>query len=387
MTDKRDYYEVLGVEKNADTAAIKKAYRGLAMKYHPDRNKDDPNAEAKFKEATEAYEVLSDENKRERYNRFGHQGVGATATGQGQWNPNDFASAFGDIFGDGLGSVFEQFFGGGGARGGGRGQRGRRGSSLRIEIELDFADPMEQQTRTVRFRRQESCRTCSGSGAKPGTSPKTCQTCGGHGQVQMNQGFFSIRTGCPNCGGRGTVVETPCPTCKGVGREAVDREVEIRIPAGIEDGMTLRVAGEGDQGEEGGPAGDLMAEISVKPHPIFKRREADVWMALPIGFAQAALGDEVEVPTPRGKTARLKIPAGTQPHTTLRLRGEGFPEIRSSGRGDLLVEVNIEVPRRLSKEQEQLLRKFAETEDTNPTGERRKFMDIVKGIFSRGSGG
>lgn len=383
MAEKRDYYEVLGVEKNADEAAIKKAYRGLAMKFHPDRNPGDASAEAKFKEAAEAYEVLSDADKRAKYDQFGHAGVGGAAGGAGFRNAEDIFSAFGDIFGGQGGSIFEQFFGGGG--GGGR-TRARQGASLRIRIDLDFNDALDVSHKTVSFRRHEHCSTCNGTGAKPGTKPKNCATCGGHGQVQMNQGFFSVRTTCPHCGGRGTVIETPCGTCKGTGKEKVEREVDIKIPAGIDDGVTLRVSGEGDEGEEGGPAGDLLAEIHVKPHPIFKRREADVWMALPIGFSQAALGDQIDIPTPRGN-ARLKIPAGTQPHTTLRLRNEGFPVLGGSGRGDMLVEVVVEVPRKLTKDQETLLRKFAETEELNPSGERKNFWDRVKGIFSRSNGG
>lgn len=383
MAEKRDYYEVLGVERNADEAAVKKAYRGLAMKFHPDRNPGDAEAESKFKEAAEAYEVLSDADKRAKYDQYGHAAVGGAA-GAGFRSAEDIFSAFGDIFGGQGGSIFEQFFGGQGG-GGGR-QRGRAGASLRIAIELDFLEPLDVVVKTVRFKRHEHCTTCDGSGAKPGTKPKNCATCGGVGQVQMNQGFFQIRTVCPHCNGRGTVIETPCETCRGTGKERVEREVEIKIPAGIDDGVTLRVSGEGDEGEDGGPAGDLLAEIHVKPHPIFKRRDADVIMALPIGFPQAALGDKIEIPTPRG-TADLRIPAGTQPHTLLRMRNEGYPHLRGGGKGDLLVEVVVEVPRKLSKEQEKLLKDFAVTEEKNPSGDRKNFWDRVKGVFSRGNGG
>ena len=374
-SEKRDYYEVLGVEKNADADAIKKAYRSLAMKHHPDRNQGNPEAEAKFKEAAEAYEVLSDAEKRKAYDQFGHAGArGAGA--QGFHSAEDVFSAFGDIFGQQGGTIFEQFFGGGG-RGG---PRVSRGASLRIAIELDFNDPLETITRTVEFKRHEHCPECEGSGAKKGTKPVKCATCGGIGQVAISQGFFSVRTTCPACHGQGTMVKDPCKNCSGSGAVKVSREVEIRIPAGVEDGMTLRVAGEGEPGEHGGPSGDLLAEVHIKPHPLFKRREADVLLQLPVGFAQAALGDKVEVPTPRGK-AVLKIPAGSQPYSTLRLRGEGFPSLRDRGKGDMLVEVVVEVPRDLTSEQKELLKKFGETEKKNPSPENKRFWDRVKGIF------
>ncbi|MCA8940237.1 MAG: molecular chaperone DnaJ, partial [Planctomycetes bacterium] len=343
-------------------------------KYHPDRNPDDKEAESKFKEAAEAYEVLSDNEKRQRYDQFGHQGVGGAAGG-GFHSAEDIFSAFGDIFGNGGGSIFESFFGGGG---GGR-QRARRGASLRISITLDFADPLEAVTKTVTFKRHDKCDACDGSGAKKGSSPETCNTCGGHGQVSMNQGFFSVRTTCPTCHGKGTTIKDPCEKCHGSGLKDVERELEIQIPAGVEDGMTLRVQGEGEAGEAG--PGDLLVDINVRPHHTFKRREADVYMRLPVGFAQAALGAKMEIPTPRGE-ATLKIPAGTQPNSLLRLRGEGFPEVNGRGKGDLMIEVAIEVPKKLSEEQKELLRKFGEIEEENPSGERKNFWDKVKGIFS-----
>ncbi len=369
----RDYYDVLGVGRDADGGSIKKAYQRLAMKYHPDRNPGDAQAEQNFKEAAEAYEVLSDEQKRQVYDRYGKDGLRGQASGF-QSN-EDIFSAFGDIFGSG--SIFEQFFGGSGGRGGGG---ARRGASLRVRLELGFTDPLEAATRTIAFKRYENCDSCKGTGAKAGTSAQTCSTCGGVGQVSMNQGFFAVRTTCPQCQGKGKVVLDPCKTCGGEGRERKEREVEIRVPAGVDDGMTLRVAGEGDYGEGG--SGDLLVQIQVKPHSLFKRRDADVLVQLPIGFSQAALGDKVEVPTPRGK-AMLKIPGGTQPYTLLRLRGEGFPYIDGgSGKGDMLVEVAIEVPSKLSSEQKELLQQFAETESKNLTGERKNFWDRVRGIFA-----
>lgn len=375
MADKRDYYEVLGVEKSADDAAIKKAYRSLAMKYHPDRNPDDAEAEKKFKEAAEAYEVLSNKEKRAAYDQFGHQGVGGQAGGF--HSAEDIFAAFGDIFG-GAGGFFDELFGGG-RRGGGR--RGRQGASLRVRIDLDFTDPLEQVTRTVQFKRHETCDTCGGSGAKKGSKPVTCETCGGVGQVAMNQGFFQVRTTCPTCHGKGTVIKDPCEACHGTGRTKVAREVEIKIPAGIDDGMTLRVSGEGEAGENGGPPGDLLAEIHVKRHPIFQRREQDVVMVLPVSFAQAALGDKVEVPTPRGD-ATLKIPAGTQPHTVMRLRGEGFPYLQGSGKGDMLVDIQVEVPRKLSKKRKELMEQLREMEKEEPSEEHTSFWDRVKSVFN-----
>jgi len=373
MADKRDYYEVLGVDKSADGAAIKKAYRSLAMKYHPDRNPDDAEAEAKFKEAAEAYEVLSNQEKRQRYDQFGHQGVGGQ-TG-GFHSADDIFSAFGDIFGGAFGDIF----GGGGRGRGGRG--GRQGASLRVTINLDFTDPLEQVTRTVEFKRHETCETCNGSGAKKGSKPVTCSTCGGHGQVAMNQGFFQVRTTCPTCQGKGTQIKDPCESCNGTGRTKVAREVEIKIPAGIDDGMTLRVSGEGEAGENGGPPGDLLAEIRTRSHSIFQRRDADVVMSLPVSFTQAALGDKIEVPTPRGR-ATLKIPAGTQPHTVMRLRGEGFPHLQAHGKGDMLVDIVVEVPRKLSGERKELMEKLKKLEEDEPSEESKNFWDRVKKIFS-----
>jgi molecular chaperone DnaJ len=371
---KRDYYEVLGVEKNAGAAEIKKAYHKLALKHHPDRNPGDAEAEAKFKEAAEAYAVLSDDGKRQQYDQFGHVGNGFPG-GAGFNNVEDIFSAFSEIFGGS--SVFGDFFGGTRTR-----TRGRRGASLRCRIDLEFGDPIEPIEKTISLRRAETCDTCSGSGAKPGTKPDTCRQCNGAGVVMTSAGFFSMRSTCPLCGGRGEVITDPCGTCSGSGRVGKEREITIKIPAGIEDGMTMRVGGEGESGEGGGPPGDLLCEVHVRPHPLFKRANADVYLVLPVGFAQASLGSKLDVPTLRGK-AELKIAKGTQPGTVMRMKGEGFPRIEGYGRGDQLVEIAVEVPSKLTKEQEKLLREFAETEEQNITPERKSFLDKVKKLISK----
>ncbi|MCC6463960.1 MAG: molecular chaperone DnaJ [Planctomycetes bacterium] len=373
---KRDYYEILGVAKNATADELKKSYHKLALKYHPDRNPGDKEAEAKFKEAAEAYGVLSDDEKRRQYDQFGHSGPGGFPGGAGFNNVEDIFSAFSDIFG---GSVFGDFFGGG-RRGGGRG--GRRGASLRCGISLDFAEVVEATEKTISLRRNESCDACSGSGAQKGSSPRTCPSCNGAGVVMTSAGFFSMRSTCGRCGGRGEVITDPCPKCGGSGRVAREREITIKIPAGIEDGMTLRVGGEGEAGESGAPAGDLLCEITVRPHPLFKRAGADVYLEMPIGFAQAALGATIEVPTLRGR-AELKIPRGTQSGQVLRMRNEGFPRLDGPGRGDQLVEIRIDVPTKLTKDQERLLREFAETDEQNISPERRSFLDKVKKFLSK----
>ena len=373
---KRDYYEVLGVAKNSSPEEIKKAYHKLALKHHPDRNAGDKAAEEKFKEAAEAYAVLSDTDKRKAYDQFGLEGPQGFAGGQGFTNVEDIFSAFSDIFG---GGGFGDFFGGG--RGGPR-ARGRRGASLRCNITLEFSEVVEPVEKVINLRRNEACETCNGSGAKPGTKPATCQQCGGQGVVMTSAGFFSMRSTCPRCHGRGEIIIDPCPKCYGTGRKAKEREITIKIPAGIEDGMTLRVSGEGEAGENGALAGDLLCDISIRPHPLFKRAGADVYLVLPVGFAQAALGATVEVPTLRGR-AELKFARGTQSGQVLRMRGEGFPKLEGYGKGDQLVEVVIEVPQKLTKEQERLLREYAVTEEQNISPERRSFLDKVKKLFSK----
>ncbi|MCC6574880.1 MAG: molecular chaperone DnaJ [Planctomycetes bacterium] len=376
---KRDYYEILGVEKNAAPDDIKKSYHKLALKYHPDRNPGNAEAEGKFKEAAEAYGVLSDANKRRQYDQYGHAGE-QFAGGQQFTNVEDIFSAFGDIFG---GSVFGDLFGGGGGRNGSRTRRrARKGASLRCVVELDFADPVASKEKTIELRRAERCETCSGSGAKPGTSSSTCPTCQGQGAVMASAGFFSMRSACPQCGGSGEIITDPCATCRGSGRIGKTREITIKIPPGVEDGLTLRVQGEGEAGEPGAEPGDLLCEIRIRPHPLFKRAGADVFVEVPISFAQAALGDNIEVPTLRGR-AELKIPRGTQSHAVLRMRGEGFPKLDGYGQGDQLVEMIVEVPRKLNKDQEKILRQFAETENQNITPRRETFLDMMKKLLKK----
>lgn len=375
---KRDYYEVLGVAKNSSVDEIKKAYHKLALKYHPDRNPGDKEAEEKFKEAAEAYGVLQDAEKRRAYDQFGHSGPGFQG-GPGFNNVEDIFSAFSDIFG---GSIFGDMFGGGGGGRAGTRTRGRRGASLRCSITLEFTDVVDTVEKVISLRRNESCETCGGSGAKHGTSPATCQQCAGQGVVMTSAGFFSMRSTCPRCQGRGEVITDACPKCHGNGRVAKEREITIKIPAGIEDGMTLRVGGEGEAGENGAPPGDLLCDVHIKPHPLFKRAGADVYLVVPVGFAQAALGATIEVPTLKGK-AELKIARGTQSGQVLRMRGEGFAKLDGYGKGDQLVEIAIEVPAKLTKEQEKLLREFADTEEQNISPERKSFLDKVKKMFSK----
>ena len=376
MASDRDYYEVLGVAKDASAEDIKKAYRSLAVKYHPDRNPDDKGAEGKFKEAAEAYDVLGDAEKRQRYDQFGSAGL------KGAYRPHEYAdvhdifSAFSDIFGGGGvgGGMFEDFFGGGrGARGG-----PQRGTSLRCEIHLTLEECASGVQKTVTLRRQESCDTCRGTGAKPGTSPRTCATCGGAGAVHQAQGFFSIRTTCPRCRGRGKMIESPCDSCGGSGHVTARREISINIPPGIEEGSQLRVTGEGDSGEPGAPRGDLYCLILVKEHPFFERHGDDLLIRVPITFSQAALGGETDVPTIDGKATAVKVPAGTQSGQILRLRGQGMPSVHGRGRGHLLVQVYVETLARLTGEQARLMRELAKTEETDMGPERKGFLDKVK---------
>ena len=371
MAGERDYYEILGVQKNASADEIKKAYRQLALKHHPDRNPGDADAEKKFKEAAEAYDVLGDAQKRRQYDQFGKAGL------KGGFRPHDFAdihdifSAFGDIFG---GSIFEDFFGGGT-----RTRRGpRRGASLRCEIVLTLEECAASAQKTIKLRRQELCEVCGGSGAKPGTQPIRCSTCGGVGVVQQSQGFFSIRTTCPRCRGEGRVIESPCTGCAGSGHVQRRREITVRIPAGVADGMQIPMEGEGEAGEPGAPRGDLYCFIRVREHEFFERHGSDLLTRVPITFSQAALGGQVDVPTITGKTTTVKVPAGTQSGQILRLRGQGMPSIRGHATGDLLVQVYVETPRKLTPEQKRLLRELATTEEANVSPERKSFFDKLK---------
>ena len=351
---KRDYYEVLGVAQNASASDIKSAYRKLAMKYHPDRNPDDASAEDKFKEASEAYEVLSDNDKRGRYDRFGHQGVNS----QGFQDVNDIFSSFG--------SIFEDFFGFSGAAGGGRGRgRVRRGADLRYDMAIEFDEAVFGVEREVELERPVRCDTCEGSGAKPGSGRTTCRTCGGIGQINRAQGFFAIRTACHVCGGEGSIVEKPCTDCRGQGRLNKKRKLSVKVPAGVDSGVRLRLSGEGEPGPSGGPSGDLYVVLHVKESDRFVRDGLDLIMEQPIGIAQASLGCKIKIKTLDAEK-EIEIPGGSQSGERITLAGAGVPHLKGVGRGDLYVELRVVVPKKLSKEQRELLQKYAEIskEDT-----------------------
>jgi molecular chaperone DnaJ len=381
-TAKRDYYEVLGVEKSASQDDLKKAYRKLALKYHPDRNPGDAEAEEKFKEATEAYEVLSDKQKRQAYDQFGHQGVSG-GFGPGGFNPENFRD-FGDIFGDfgDFGDFFESLFGGGRRTRRGRGGA-MRGEDLRYDLELNLEEVATGVEKTIEVPRHEVCEACEGTGCAPGTSPTTCSQCHGAGQVSYSQGFFSVSRPCPRCGGRGQTIETPCTTCSGAGRVLKRKKLSVKIPAGASTGLRLKVSGEGERGVRGGPPGDLYLFIFVRPHELFQRDEDDIVCEVPISFAQAALGAEIEVPTLFGK-ARMKVPAGTQTHKKFRLRGKGLPNLRHQGQGDQYVRVIVETPTKLTQRQKELLQELGTLsgEKHHPISEG--FFEKVKDMFGGG---
>ena len=353
---KRDYYETLGVAKNASDEDIKKAYRKMAMKHHPDRNQGDAAkaAEVKFKEAKEAYEMLSDGNKRAAYDQYGHAGVDPNRGGMGGGAEGfgGFAEAFGDIFGEA--------FGGGRGRQQGGGRQVYRGGDLSYAMEVTLEEAAEGKEAQIRIPSWENCTTCQGNGAKPGTKPITCTTCAGHGQVQMRQGFFSVQQTCPQCKGTGKIIPEPCVACHGVGKTKNNKTLEVKIPAGIDDGMRIRSAGNGEPGTNGGPAGDLYIEIRLKKHDIFERDGDDLHCQVPVSFTTAALGGEIEVPTLAGK-AGIDIPDGTQHGKTFRLRGKGIKGVRSSYPGDLYCHIAIETPVKLTEHQRKLLKDFDES--------------------------
>ena len=373
---KRDFYETLGVAKNASDEEIKKAYRKLAMKYHPDRNPDSKQAEDKFKEAKEAYEMLSDPQKREAYDRFGHAGVDPNvggAGGAGAGCGGGFSDAFGDIFGD--------IFGGGGRQRGG--PQVYRGADLRYNLDITLEQAANGFETTIRVPSWDECETCHGSGAKPGTSPTTCATCGGHGQVRMQQGFFSIQQTCPKCHGSGKVIPDPCNPCAGSGRVKRNKTLEVKIPAGIDDGMRIRSTGNGEPGMNGGPPGDLYVEIHIKQHGVFQRDGDDLHCEMPISFAKAALGGEIEVPTLSGKVS-FSVPEGTQSGKTFRLRSKGIKGVRSGFPGDLFCHVVVETPVKLTDRQKDLLREFDQltTEGgAKHSPQSKSWMDKVKEFF------
>ena len=374
---KKDYYEVLGVNRDASEDEIKKAYRKLAMKHHPDRNPDNPKAEDHFKEAKEAYEILSDAQKRAAYDQYGHAGVdpqaGVGGFGAGGAGMGGFADAFGDIFGD----IF-----GGGRGGGGRGGV-YRGADLRYNLEISLEDAARGTETRIRIPAMEECESCGGSGAKKGTSPTTCPTCHGHGQVRMQQGFFSIQQTCPKCHGSGRFVADPCPACHGAGRVKQHKTLSVKIPAGVDEGDRIRLSGEGEHGVGGGPAGDLYVQIHIKPHQVFQRDHDDLHCEMPISFTIAALGGEIEIPTLDGM-AKIKIPAETQSGKVFRLRGKGIKGVRSHGHGDLMCHVVVETPVSLTERQKELLRELESinVKDGSRHNPRAKsWMDKVKDFF------
>ncbi|HEY7740839.1 MAG TPA: molecular chaperone DnaJ [Steroidobacteraceae bacterium] len=373
---KRDYYQVLGVPRNATEDAIKKAYRRLAMKYHPDRNPDDKEAEERFKEAKEAYEILTDAQKRAAYDQYGHAGLDA-ARGAGQgFSPSE---AFGDIFGD----VFGDIFGGAGRRGGRSAVY--RGADLRYELALDLEQAVAGTSTEIEFQTVVECGECSGSGAARGHSPVTCDTCGGNGQVRISQGFFAVQQTCPRCKGRGTIVREPCPKCSGQGRVRSSKRLSVKVPAGVDTGDRIRLAGEGEAGRNGGPAGDLYVEVVVREHPIFERDGAHLSCEVPVSFVTAALGGSVEVPTLDGQ-AVIKVPSGTQSGRVFRLREKGVRPVRGGATGDLFCRVMVETPVELTAEQKELLRKFENSlaEDGKRHNPReRSWLEGVKDFFGR----
>lgn len=366
--DKRDYYEVLGVGREADDDTLKKAYRKLAMQFHPDRNPGDTEAEAKFKEAAEAYEVLKDPQKKAAYDRFGHaafDGMGGRPGGPGGF---DFASGFSDIFDE----VFGDFMG---ARAGGR--RAARGADLRYNLEISLEDAFNGKSVEIRVPTSVACDDCSGSGAEGGSSPITCATCGGYGKVRSQQGFFTIERTCPACAGHGQVIDKPCPTCGGQGRTHKEKTLSVNIPAGVDDGTRIRLANEGEAGMRGAPAGDLYIFLQVKPHELFEREGSDIFCRVPIPMVTASLGGAVEVPTIDGTSAKVNVPEGTQTGQQFRLRNKGMSVLNAKGRGDMYIETVVETPVELTKKQKELLREFDEA------GGNRSHSPQSEGFFSR----
>jgi len=368
MAGKRDYYQVLGVERGAAPDEVKKAYRKLAMKYHPDRNPGDKAAEEKFKEAAEAYEVLRDPEKRRRYDQFGHAGMGGPA----------FSDIFGGAAGGGIGSIFDGIFGGGRP-----GYGPQQGASLGCEIEIPFMEAAKGTGRTIDLRRHKLCTDCGGSGARAGSQPQKCSYCAGRGVVVSRRGFFSMQSTCPRCGGSGKEIRDPCKACRGSGQVPETAKIEIRIPAGIEDGTRMRLGGEGEPGDPGAPPGDLYCLVRVRPHEFFTRHHDDVLLEMPVTYGQAVLGASIEVPTVDGKS-RLKIPKGTPSGQLFRLRGQGMPRLDGYGRGDQLVRVVVDVPRKLSAREDELIRQLAEEQKKPAAPKRGGFFDRLRDYFGEG---
>ncbi len=370
MSDKRDFYEVLGLSKQASSLEIKKAYRKMAMKYHPDRNPENAQAEESFKEAKLAYEILSDEQKRAAYDQYGHGAVdGSAGMGGGQGGAG--FGGFGDIFGD----IFENIFTGG--QGGAN--QAHRGSDLRYNLDLTLEEAAKGTETEIQIPTQVNCKPCDGSGAKKGTKARTCDTCGGVGQVKVQQGFFTIQQACPTCHGEGKVISSPCSSCRGAGRVRDTKKLKVTIPAGVDDGDRIRLSGEGESGGHGGPAGDLYVQVNLKKHAIFERNENDLYCEVPISFVTAALGGQMDVPTLDGRV-NLKVPSETQTGKTFRLRGKGVKSVRGHGTGDLLCKVVVETPVSLTKEQKKILEDFDATIDSNNNHHTPKSHSWFNGV-------
>lgn len=371
---KRDYYEVLGVSKGASAEEIKKAYRTKAKELHPDRNKDNLDAEAQFKEANEAYEVLKDADKKAAYDRFGHSafegGMGGARAGAGGFGGGDYASAFSDVFDDLFGDIM-------GRRGGGGGRRAVRGSDLRYNLRISLEDSFMGMQKTVQVPTSVTCEKCSGSGSEGGAEPQTCPTCSGMGKVRAQQGFFTVERTCPTCSGMGQIIKNPCTLCGGAGRVEKDRSLSVNIPAGVETGTRIRLAGEGEAGLRGGPSGDLYIFIDVIEHPLFQRDGPSLYCRVPVSMASAALGGDIEVPTIDGGRSRVKVPVGSQSGRQMRLRGKGMPALRGGLRGDMMIELAVETPVNLTGRQKELLKEFEKlSEENNP--ESSGFFNKVK---------
>ncbi len=371
---KRDYYEVLGINKNSTSDQIKSAYRKLAVKYHPDKNKDNKAAEEKFKEASEAYHVLSNNERKQNYDNFGHAAFENGAGGRGGFSNFDFSSHFSDIF--------EDFFGEGFGGGGRRSRRSNyRGSDLRYDLSITLEEAYTGKKQDIKFSTSEKCETCKGSGSKPGYDPGSCSMCGGHGQVRSNQGFFTVQQTCQQCSGTGEEITNPCTSCGGQGKKQTSKRLSVTIPKGVDDGTRIRLAGKGEAGSRGAGNGDLYLFINVYSHDLFKRSDENLFFECPISIADAALGTSIEIPTIDSGKAKIKIPAGTQNGKQFRLKGKGMPYMRGSGTGDLYIQVNTEVPISLNREQKELLEKFREIENEKSNPSIKKFFQKAKNFW------